>query len=242
MSYSSARLLAGLAGAGTIFVLSAIGFVYQLPSTFFPFHGGPFYADWAALWVVYLAYSLVSLPFDIWAGYWLPCQHHLRCELLPVYLGRLFRAWMVQGAVMTISALLLLQAGKLWGVWGAEAVFGLLLAVLFGLRRRVAGLLGIRESVPLAGKYYAAGAAWLLIGFAASASLPWCGVGRLFTLLETLLGCTLWSLPGLWVLGRLHPGAGRASLYLSWASFGLLSRATPALAGLPERWASPMAD
>lgn len=240
MSYTSQRHLVGLAGGGTIFVLATIAFVYQLPSTFFPFHGGPFYADWAALWVVYMTYSLVSLPFDIWAGYLLPCQHHLQCQILPVYLGQLARALFVQGFVMTFSALALLQAGKLWGLWGAAAVFGVLLSALFLLRPMLARVLGSRASAPLEGKYYVAGAAWLLIGFVLCASLPWCGVGTLFTLLETLLGCTLWSLPGLMILSRFHHDAARASLYLSWASFGLLSRATPAVAGIPERWANPV--
>jgi len=143
---------------------------------------------------------------------------------------------------MTISALLLLQAGKRWGVWGAETVFGLLLAALFMLRPVLAAVLGNRASGVLPGKYYAAGAAWLLAGFVLCASLPWCGVGTLFSLLETLLGCTLWSLAGLWILSRFHPGAAGASQYLSWASFGLLSRATPRVAGMPERWANPVGD
>ena len=242
MNYSSARQLAGISGVSSIVLLTTIAFVYQLPSTFFPYHGGPFYADWAALWVVYMTYSLVSLPFDLWAGYLLPCRHHQKCILLPVYLGHLFRAQFVQGGVMTISALLLLQAGKAWGVWGAEAVLGLLLSVLFMIRRVLAGALGSREPSALPGKYYALGAGWLLVGFLLVASLPWCGVGTLFMLLETLLGCTLWSLLGLWILGRFHHDAARASMYLSWASFGLLSRAAPSVVGVPERWANPLED
>jgi hypothetical protein len=242
MTYASERRLAGLAGVSTIVALTAIAFIYQLPSTFFPFHGGPFYADWAALWVVYMTYALVSLPFDIWAGYLLPCHHHRRCQLLPVYLGHLFRALFVQGMVMTGSALLLLQAGKQWGLWGAEVTLGLLLSALILLRPALSGMLGNREREALPVKYDAAGAAWLLTGFLLSASLPWCGVSTLFTLLETLLGCTLWSLLGLWILGRFHHDAARASQYLSWASFGLLSRATPTVAGVPERWANPVGD
>lgn len=242
MNYFSARYLAGLMGAGAIVVLVAIAFVYQLPSTFFPFHGGPFYADWAALWVVYMVYSLVSLPFDIWAGYWLPWRHRQQSQKLPAYLATLARALFVQGFVMTLSALLLLQAGKWWGVWGAEAAFGVLLAALYLLRPALAEALGSAEGASLPGKYYAAGAAWLLAGFALCASLPWCGVATLFLLLETLLGCTLWSLLGLWILRRIHDRAPRAMLYLSWACFGLLSRATPALGGIPARWANPSGD
>jgi hypothetical protein len=192
--------------------------------------------------VVYITYSLVSLPFDIWAGYLLPCRHHRQCQMLSVYLGHLARAAFVQGLVMTISALLLLQAGKHWGMWGAAATLGILLAALFVVRPALAGVLGDRESGALPGKSYAAGAAWLLAGFVLCASLPWCGVGTLFALLETLLGCTLWSLVGLWILGLFHPSAARASQYLSWASLGLLSRATPVMAGTPERWANPVGD
>ncbi|HEY3441674.1 MAG TPA: hypothetical protein VGK29_13005 [Paludibaculum sp.] len=242
MSYSSARQLAGLSGAGTLAMLATIAFAYQLPSTFFPYHGGPFYADWAALWVVYLAYSVVSLPFDIWAGFVVPCRHQRRCQMLPVYLGHLFRGLLVQGMVMTVSALLLLQAGKAWGVWGAEAVFGLLLSALFVMRPMVAGALGGGADRALPGRYYALGGGWLLMGFLLCAWLPWCGVGTLFNLLETLLGCSLWSLAGLWILGRFHQDAARASMYLSWASFGLLSRAAPSVAGVPERWANPVGD
>lgn len=242
MSYASARRLAGTSATATITVLAAVAFVYQLPSTFFPYHGGPFYADWAALWVVYLTYALVSLPFDVWAGFVLPCRHQQYCEVLPVYLGRLARALFVQGMVMTLCALILLEGGKRWGVWGAMALLSILLVAMWRLRSSLAQVVGAAPAQVPAGRSFIAAGAWLLAGFALCASMPWCGVDTLFRLLETLLGCTLWTLLGLAVLSRLDGRAARASLYLSWASFGLLSRATPSMAGIPAQWANPGAD
>ena len=43
---------------------------------------------------------------------------------------------------------------------------------------------------------------------------------------------------GLAVLPRIDGRAAALAQYLSWASFGLLSRATAAKAGLPEEWAA----
>jgi hypothetical protein len=237
MSYSSARALAGLASVGTLSLLAAVSFVYQLPSTFFPYTGGPLALDAFALLILYLAYAAVSFPFDVWAGYTLPCRHLHACVMFPVFLGRLVRGISLQGAVMVGSALALLVVGRMWGAGGALAAFALLLATLTGLQSRISRFLsgGAIASVP--GRAWAMAIGWNLAGFALSVSLPWCGVTTVYSLVETLLGCTLWSLLGRWVLPRIDSGAAGPALFLSWAGFGLLSRAGSDAAGLPERWA-----
>jgi Zn-dependent protease with chaperone function len=349
-------------GVGTIVFLSAIAFVYQLPSTFFPFSGELWYADWAALGVLYLAYAAISLPFDVWGGYWLPCRHHRLCLLFPVFIMKWLRGIAVQGLVMTLSALALLQAGRRWGVWGALAVVALIQLLLLalqlplalwagGLRHAsspepkvsalhgldpgftggTAGLPGLEQHVFPQSWWSELSAAslltemkrrqgslatgsrfrgvllalaWNLTGFWLCASLPWAGVTTVYTLVETLLGCTLWSFLGLlilpsfsrpgvleadryalthgaspqqiesamreidhlqddeprrsrWVERIFHPiptvdnrlaalssgsssygawHAARLALYLSWAQFGLLSRAVHCNSGRPELW------
>lgn len=362
VTYARARLRLGVMGVGSIVLLTAIAFVYQLPSTFFPFSGGPWYADWAALGVLYLAYAAISLPFDVWGGYWLPCRHHRICLLFPVFFMKWVRGVAVQGLVMTLSALALLQAGRRWGVWGALAVLAGIQLVLLalqlplaqwagGLRRAAApepgvvalngldpgftggavGLPGMEQHVVsrawwgevspeslraelkrregsvatgsrLRGVLLALG--WNFAGFWLCASLPWAGVSSVYTLVETILGCTLWSFLGLlilpsfsrpgvmeadryavahgisrqqvesgmreldhlqddeprrsrWVERIFHPipavdnrlaalaagatpygawHAARLALYLSWAQFGLLSRAVHCNSGRPELW------
>lgn len=221
-------------------LLASVAFVYQLPSTFFPHVEGPAWLGWLAFAVLYMAYATVSLPFDVWAGYWLPCRYQRACRLLPVYLGTLFRAESAQFAVMTLSALGLLEAGRRWGAPGAAAAYAAAQAALVFLHPRLARYLGV-EPQPMPPRHWLPAAAWNLASFAVVLQLPWCGAATVHQVVETLLGCALLSLPGYWLLSRLNRGAGGAMLFLSWAGFGLYSRVTPDRLGLPERWLAPEA-
>lgn len=238
--YSRARAAASFMAAAALTLLTAVAFVYQLPSTFFPHAEGPAWLDLLAFAVLYMAYATVSLPFDVWAGYWLPCRHQRSCRLLPVYLGTLFRAESAQFAVMTLSALALLESGRRWGAPGAAAAYAAAQAALVFLHPRLARYLGVKPR-SLAPRHWLPAAAWNLASFALLLQLPWCGVAAVHQLVETLLGCALLSLPGYWLLSKLNRGAGGAMLFLSWAGFGLFSRATADRLGLPERWLAPEA-
>lgn len=110
-------------------VLSTLGIVYQLGGTFFPYDGS-LLGDAAALWAFYFAYALLSFYFDFMGGYWLPCRFGRLCVAFPVFLLKWLRGIAVQGTVMVASGLLLLQAGKVGGLWAAA---GALLAVQFAL-------------------------------------------------------------------------------------------------------------
>jgi hypothetical protein len=369
MTYARARLGPGLTGMALLLLLILAAYLYQMPSTFFPYFGGPWYSDWAGFVVCFLAYAGLSLPFDIWGGYSLPGSYQRLNLLFSEFLVKWLRGTLVQGVVMTICAVALLQAGKLGGIWAAAgtllALQMLLLAVQLPLARwtgslataptrtgsdgitvllakdlgftgGLAGLPGLERNVQpqswetrlsapaLFAEYIRrqglakSGArtrglllamGWNLLGFVLSASLPWGGVDTIFSLLETLLGCTLWSFLGLLILPSFsRPGtleadryaaahgatrpqleaaiceidqlqeedlsrprwlealssipsvenrlnaldskhqpygawlAPRMALYLSWANFGLLSRAAHFNVGRPELWVLPPGD
>jgi hypothetical protein len=237
-SYFRARRVAAWAGAGLLALLAVVAFVYQLPSTFFPHVEGPPWLHWLAFAVFYMVYATISLPFDVWAGYWLPCRYQRSCRLLPVYLGTLFRAESAQFAVMTLSALALLEAGRRWGAPGALAACGAAQGVLLLLRPRLARYLGI-EVRSLPASLWIPAAGWNLASLWLVLQLPWCGAGTVHHLVETLLGCALLTLPGYWLLRLWNRGAASAMLYLSWAGFGIFSRATSGRMGLPEQWLAP---
>jgi hypothetical protein len=236
--YERSRRLSALAGGGLLAAAALVAFIYQLPATFFPFLGGPWWLEWLAFAVLYMAYATASLPFDIWSGYWLPCRHQQECRLLPVFLGVLFRSEAVQFTAMTLSALAMLSAGRAWGVPGALAAMAAAQGALVALRPRVARLLGAAESRPLAWRAWLPGFVWNLAGMAWMLMLPWCGVSSVYQLVEAMLGCSFWSLAGYWLLRGRRREAAQALLYQSWACFGLFSRATAGLMGSPGLWAA----
>jgi hypothetical protein len=129
---------------GTIVVFSLVMYLWQLPATLFPFDGGPLWAEWAALVTLFGLYVLIGVPFDILGGYWLPCKYQRLCVMFPVFLMTWVRGVLIQGAVMTGSALLLFECGRRWGVWAAVgALFCIqttLVAAQLPLARWVGGL------------------------------------------------------------------------------------------------------
>jgi len=240
-AYLRSRRLAALAGGGWLFALALAAFVYQLPSTFFPHTEGPFWLHWLAFAVFYMAYATLSLPFDVWAGYWLPCRHQRSCRLLPVYLGALFRAESAQFAAMTLSSLVILQAGIRWGARGATGAMLACLVVLILIHPWMTRFLGSGSARRLPARTWLPGIAWHAAGFALMLQMPFCGADSVHRLLEALLGCALWSLAGYWLLRARNRDAAAALLYLTWAGFGLFSRSTAERMGLPEAWIVPEA-
>lgn len=237
-AYTRARTSASILAGAALALLAAVAFVYQLPSTFFPHVEGPVWLHWLAFAVLYMVYATISLPFDVWAGYWLPCQHQRACRLLPVYLGTLFRAETAQFVVMTFSAVAILEASRRWGDPGAVGAFAAAQVLLVVLRPRLARYLGVQaRTLPV--RTWLPAAAWNLAAFAFLLRLPWCGAATVHHLVETLLGFALLSLPGYWLLRFWSRGSASAMLFLSWAGFGVFSRVTADRMGLPENWLSP---
>jgi hypothetical protein len=142
MTYARARLWTGIAGVGLFVLFSLVMYVWQLPATLFPFDGGPLWAEWAAFVTLFKIYVLISLPFDFLGGYWLPCRHHRLCLMFPTFWMKWARGVLVQGAVMTTSALVLFEAGRRGGVWGAAAALFFLQFLLIAFQLPLARLVG----------------------------------------------------------------------------------------------------
>jgi hypothetical protein len=240
-SYYRARRAVAFTGGALLAFLALTAFVYQLPSTFFPHIDGPPWLHWMAFAVAYMVYATINLPFDVWAGYWLPCRHHRSCKLLPVYLGTLFRAETAQFLVMTLSALALLEAGRRWGHAGAVGAFAAAQGLLLLMRPALARYLGIAAR-PLPARLWLPAVAWNTASLALVLQLPWCGAATVHHLLETLLGWAVLSVPGYWLLRSWNRGSAGAMLFLSWAGFGLFSRVTADRMGLPENWLASSED
>lgn len=154
MTYARARLWTGVAGVGALVVFALVMYLWQLPATLFPFDGGPLWAEWAALVTLFKIYVLISLPFDFLGGYWLPCKHQRLCLLFPTFWMKWARGVLIQGAVMTVCALVLFETGRRWGVWAAAGALAglqlLLLAVQLPLAKWVGGLQSRPAEVPAA--------------------------------------------------------------------------------------------
>lgn len=142
MNVELARRRLGAGGVGLVVVLSAIAYLYQLPSTFFPHFGGPWYADFAALAAFYLAYAAISLPFDVMGGFLIPWQVQGRSRPFPVFLLEWARGAGVQGIVMTLAGLAVLEAGKQWGYWATVGTVLVLQVALVAGQTSLAQLTG----------------------------------------------------------------------------------------------------
>lgn len=123
-------------------VLSLAGWLWQAPATLFPYDGGPLWTEWAAFVTLYIIYTALMLPFDVAAGFLLPCRHHRLCMPFPLFLMRWVRGVVVQGLVMTLSALLLFEVGRTWGVWAAAGALALLQTSLLAAQLSIARLAG----------------------------------------------------------------------------------------------------
>ena len=152
MTYARARLWTGVAGVGSLVIFALVMYLWQLPGTLFPFDGGPPWSAWAAFATLFKLYVLISLPFDFLGGYWLPCKHQRLCLLFPTFWIKWARGVLIQGAVMTLSALILFETGRRWGVWAAAGALAalqlLLLAIQLPLAKWVGGLQSRPVEVP----------------------------------------------------------------------------------------------
>lgn len=148
MTYARARLWTGVSAVGTFVLFSLIMYLWQLPATLFPFDGGPLWAEWAALVTLFGLYTLINLPFDFLGGYWLPCRYHRLCLMFPMFWMKWIRGVLVQGAVMTASALLLFESGRRWGLWAALVVLVALQILLIACQLPLAKLVGALATRP----------------------------------------------------------------------------------------------
>jgi uncharacterized protein YbjT (DUF2867 family) len=129
--YGRARLWLGMSGVGTMVVLATGGLVLGLPARLLPAAGCPLVAEITALAGFVLAYAAVHVPFDLFGGYLLPRWYGRRHPPLGLFIARLARGVAVHSAMLFLTALALLLAGRAGGstgviVAGAVLVWALL--------------------------------------------------------------------------------------------------------------------
>lgn len=142
MTYARARLWTGVSGVGAFVTFALVMYLWQLPATLFPFDGGPLWAEWLALATLFGIYALISLPFDFLGGYLLPCRYQRLCLMFPVFWMKWVRGVLAQGAVMTLSALVLFETGRRLGVWAAAGALVALQLLLVAFQLPLARLVG----------------------------------------------------------------------------------------------------
>jgi uncharacterized protein YbjT (DUF2867 family) len=131
--YGRGRLWLGMSGVGTMVVLATLGLALGLPARLLPVAGGTLGGEMEGLACFVLAYAAVHLPFDLIGGYLLPKWYQRRHPPLGLFLGRLARGVGVHSALMVVTAVVLLLAGRAGGSLGViTAGGGLVLALLWG--------------------------------------------------------------------------------------------------------------
>ena len=157
-TYARARLLLGMAGVGTIVVLSFLALGVELPARIFGGTEGSVYTN-ASLLAVWLAgVALVTLPFEVAGGY-----------LLPRYYGRdhpdggewtlgWLRGVLASIVIMSVFGALVILGGTFASTVGAVGMVGVLACLLVasqswmgrvvgGLRERRGGLDALEDEL-----------------------------------------------------------------------------------------------
>ena len=145
--YGRARLWLGVSGVGTIIALATAGLALGLPARLLP-AAGSLGAEVAALGSFVLAYLLIHLPFDLCGGYLLPRSYGRRHPSLLMFVALLARGVLVHAAMLMLVAVVLLLAGRSWGVPGVIAAAGLVMLTLLQGRIAVAKALAPLELTP----------------------------------------------------------------------------------------------
>lgn len=154
MSYARARLYLGSSNVGMWVVVSSAFLLFGVPERIFRTSPAASWADVTQLAAVILVYAAVQGAFDLFGGLLLPKEYGRYTPPLPKFVAHWFRGAALHGALLLAAGLLLLNAARLGGFWGALAAFLLLSAGLvlgqLGLARLIGGLgVARREGVVL---------------------------------------------------------------------------------------------
>ncbi len=123
---------------GFFVTASALLLAFGVPHRLLPTTPHAATTEWLYLAAVFAVYTVTSWPFDLYGGYLLPCRHGRQCLMLPMFLWTCFRAALLQGAVVTVSALAVITAGRMAGTFGAIAAGALLMLLLIAAQRQIA--------------------------------------------------------------------------------------------------------
>lgn len=132
---------------GSLVVLVTAALALQLPGRLLP--ATPLKPALEALWLFGLltAYGVIHWPFDYLGGYHLPCRHGRLCQVLPVFVWTSFRATILQIALLTAGGLILMHAGRAFGLAGALVAALVMMVALVALQLPVACAIGGLKTV-----------------------------------------------------------------------------------------------
>jgi hypothetical protein len=224
ITYARARLYLGISGVGTGVLLSSAALALDWPAQMAAGGNGL-----ATLWI---AYVLLSLPFDLLGGYLLPRRFGRPAPELPAYLAGLVRALLVHAACLGLASVAVLAAGREAGLAGVLTAAALGMALLLIGRPVLAALVGGRRPLTemavlrlraaasngsrLRGVLVAFG--WNLAGVAVAAETTGADLTREEGILTLAFGFSLWSFLGLLLL----PSVSRPAVLAT--DIALLSR------------------
>jgi uncharacterized protein YbjT (DUF2867 family) len=139
--YGRARLWLGISGVGTMVVLSAAFLALDMPHRLASVFSGSFASQILMLLAFVLGYSILQAPFDFFGGYLLPKRFGRAHPSAGLFVRRMLRGASVHAALLVISGVALLVAGRTLGLTGTIVSGVLLSTVLLMFRTHLAGMI-----------------------------------------------------------------------------------------------------
>jgi hypothetical protein len=134
MTYARTKLWLGISNVGWIVSFSALALLLNLPASFSP--------GWLGIGQFVLLYVLLSLPFDLVGGQWIPRRY----SRPPVAMVVWIRGAVSQALLYLFFGILILESGTRFGMAGSIVVFLTLTIVLILLQAPLASLTGSMKS------------------------------------------------------------------------------------------------
>jgi hypothetical protein len=142
MTYARSRLWLGVSAVGSLVAIVVAALAFELPHRWLPDEPLGWLSETAWLAGLLTAYAVIHWPFDYLGGYHLPCRHGRFCQVLPVFVWTSFRATLLQIAILTAGAMLVLRGGRSFGLPGALLAAGGLMVAMLALQLPVARAIG----------------------------------------------------------------------------------------------------
>lgn len=133
--YGRARLWLGISAVGTFVTLTTLGLLLGLPGQIQQHIDSTIWGQARGLLGFVLIYAAIQLPFDLLGGYLLPKRFGRSHQQFPRYLLSLARGVTAHAAILFLTAMAIMLAGR-WGGIVGTVVAGLLISLLL-LRRCV---------------------------------------------------------------------------------------------------------
>jgi len=137
MTYARARLWLGIVCVGSIVVLSLIALRLDLPGKLLSR-----YPAYIAIGMALGSYILISLPFDLFGGYWIQRWYQRAPLAFGFFLTRLVQGVFWQSLIMAICGLAIMQAARFHGLAASVLCVGVLMTALLWGQSSIARLVG----------------------------------------------------------------------------------------------------